>query len=733
MWDEAGCFVYEVTTRSRIFVRSSPSVEDNFNLVQNRYFDPEELVSVDLIRHAREDYTADGNGNANGNAHNINNYGSNNNNNNGPFLRLSDGSGWILAKQEQGGRGQGRQEEFVRRIPIEDASDRPDKLWTFYADNIPYGIELRRHPVEELRNPEDTNRFSPACGAGGITYLPMQKIVCDRKLCHGNTRFFRVQGTCGWVFDKRNGQRNNNNNNEDDHYREMIVESNLVETGLFAFRMTSTNGMAIRKSCHVGDGTNATKATIKQGEIIVADVIRHSPLDNGNGPFLRLTDGSGWLFQHKLGGSPLLEEIPITNGTFRLKIQTPNGIKPRGQPIDSYYYNDHTRVPVLKQGETILCDQKLSSPSGISFYRKKGTDSWIFDKHTSGDVSSEVIAEIVSEPESPSSCSLLGKTARNSNDDANFAAASNGLKHPWSPHFIRGNANAIYGLEEIDFDPRRKVISYKSARDDAIINVHFDNRMIGTVMGSNSNSNSNSNRTTQGRVQRFHRNCNDAELQAIFQDPRTYQRGGPQSIKRARLMPSPIATTALFQNTDTDRNWNGDGNDSSSNFRSELSRNPITPDASLSSTTSNIEVERDIGQYDDGFDAEQETRKNIMDCQNEMKNLRYREGNLLRAIQMHEEERMHDARTMKSRTEQIHLYRIQKEEDDRRRRLEQDVILRRIEEERRAVQDRRRKSRLVFENVYIGSIVGCFLGLVLSPVFGPVLVREFGLEHLLVM
>ena len=719
MWDEAGCFVYEVTARSRLFVRSSPSVEDNFNLVQNRYFDPEELVSVDLIRHAREDYTAD----INANAHN----NSNNNNNNGPFLRLSDGSGWILAKQQRGGgrgRGQGP-EEFVRRIPIEDASDRPDKVWTFYADNIPYGIELRRHPVEELHNPEDTNRFSPACGAGGMTYLPMQKIVCDRKLCHGNTRFFRVQGTCGWVFDKRNGQRRNNSNNGDDHYREMMVESNLVETGLFAFRMTSTNGMAIRKSCHVGDGTNTTKATIQQGEIVVADIIRHSPLDNGNGPFLRLTDGSGWLFQHKLGGSPLLEEIPITNGTFRLKIQTPNGIKPRGQPVDSYYYKDHARVSILKQGETIVCDQKLSSPSGTSFYRTKGTELWIFDKHTSGDdVVSEIIAEIVSEPESPNSCSLLEKTARNSNDDKYFATASNGLKHPWSPHFIRGNANAIYGLEEIDFDARRKVISYKSSHDDVIINVYFDTRMIGTVTGSNSNQ------TTQGRVQRFHRNCNDAELQAIFQDPRTYQRGGPESIKRARLMPSPIDTTRMLQNKD--KYWGNNG-DSNSSLGSESSRNPITPDSSLSSSN-NIEVGHVIEQYDDDdFDAEQDTRKNLIDCQNEMKNLRYREGNLLRAIQMHEEERMHEARTMRSRTEQIHLYRMQKEEDDRRRRLEQEAILRRIEEERRAIEDRRRKSRLVFENVYIGSIVGCFLGLALSPVFGPILVREFGLEHLLVM
>jgi hypothetical protein len=658
-----------------------------FNLVKNQYFDPEELISVDLIRHARVDYSDVC-------------YGDNTNDErrsargDGPFLRLSDGSGWILARQ----CGQ----DFVRRLPVEDAPA-SEKFWTFYADNIPFGVELRRHPVEQLNNTKDTNRFSPACG--GITYLPMQKIVCDRKISHGGTTFYRVQGTCGWVFDKRNAQRHNNSNNtkENDSYRQMMIEGNLVETGLFAFRMISSDGMAIRKFCHVGDGTNNTDATVKPGEIIVADIVRHSPLHNGNGPFLRLTDGSGWLFQHKHDCRPLLEEVPITNGKFRLMIRSAHGIKPRGQPIDSYYYRDHDRVSVLKQGDSIMCDRKISSPSGITFYRKKGTNFWIFDKHND-----ETIAEIVPEQGSPCG-SLLGKTARHSNDD-NF---DNGVRDSWSPHFIRGNANAIHGLEEIDFDPQRKVISYSSS-DAVIINVYFDTRTIGTVLDNSKNA----NRRTKGQEQRFYRQCNDAELQAILRDPTTYQRGIHQSNKRARLMPTPIDT--LSQNKDSI--WDGD--DSISNFWSESGQHPITPDSSLSS---NIEDDHEI----DDFDAEQETRLNLLDCQQEIRNLRYREGNLLRAIQMHEEQRIHEAQSRKMRAEQINRFRTQKEEENRRRRLEQEAILRRIEEQRRLERNQRDRSGLIFENLYIGSMVGCLLGLVLSPVFGPILVREFGLQHLL--
>ncbi len=686
IWDEAGCFVYEVT-QSRIFVRSSPSVEDNFNIIQNRYFDPEERVSVDLIRHAREDYTCD--------------YRGDNNRENilpdGPFLRLSDGSGWIVARQ-------GRQ-ELARRLPIEVPPD-SGKLWTFYADNVPFGIELRRHPVEEAKNPDDTNRFSPSCGA--MTYLPMQKIVCDRKLDLGDSKFFRVQGTCGWVFDKRSGQ---GNNIDGDRYSKMMIPGDLVETGLFAFRITSLNGMSIRKSFHVGDGTNCTNVTVKKGDIVLADIVRYSPLDNGNGPFLRLTDGSGWLFQHKHGGSPLLEEIPITTGSFSVKVLSPGGIKPRGQPIDSYYFIDHTRAPVSKQNEVILCDRKLLSPSGTSFYRKQGTDLWIFDRHDID--ASKAIAEVISEG-TPSISSLLGKTARNSNDN-DFV---NSLKYPWNPHYVRGNANGINGLEEIEFDPARKVISYRST-DNVVINVHFETRMIGIVINNHSNKN------RRARSQRFHRNCNDAELQAILQNPRTYQRGtSHQSNKRSRLIPSPI-DTMLDQNDD--RSCGGENSNSS--FGSvELQGNPITPDASLSS---NIEDDHDFDS--DGFDAEQETRNNLLDCQKEMQNLRYREGNLLRAIQIHEEEYMKEAQKMRTRSQQVTAYRIQKEdEEDRRFRLQREnEIPRRIEEERRVEQDRQRRGSVVFENIYVGSIVGCFIGLALSPVCGPFLVRQFGLEHLM--
>lgn len=693
IWDEAGCFVYEVT-QSRILIRSSPSVQDNFNIVQNRYFDPQELVSVDLIRHAREDYT---------NLYSRDDENSILQSPDGPFLRLSDGSGWILAHQDG--------LELARRLQVEEA---PGKPWTFYADNLPYGIELRRHPVEELQNPHDTNRFSALCG--GMQFWPMQKIVCDKKLDRGDSSFYRVQGTCGWVFEQRRGNRNDNSN-ENRPYKRMMIPGDLVDKGLFAFRVVCANGMHIRKSCHVGNGSNCTNVTVRQGDIVVADILRHSPLDNGNGPFLRLTDGSGWLFQHKHGSRSLLEEVSITSGTFHVKVLAPNGIKLRGQPIDSYYFIDHIRAPVLKQDEVIMCDRKLSSPSGTCFYRKQGTDLWICDKRN-GDDPEEILAEIL-----PEERSLLGKTPRNSDDNTFLNTTSN--KTPWSPHYVRGNANGINGLEEIDFDPTRKVISYRSA-ENVIINVYFETRIIGIVTHDNTNQSS----RAMDRCQRFHRNCNDAELYALLQDPKSYQRGSHQSNKRARLIPSPI-NTLLCQDEDQSLGRRESFNSTTTSFGSiESQRNLITPDASLSSGT-NVETEQEFDC--DDSNVEQETRENLLDCQKEIQNLLYRQGNLLRAIQIHEEEHRKEAQQMKIRTEQVEAFRIQREEEeDQRFRMQGLNQIARRRAEGPPAQDRRRGS-IVLENIWVGSIVGCVIGLAVSPICGPSLVQMLGLEDLMAL
>lgn len=73
-WPVQGCFVYQITSEKGVGVRSSPNVGDDNRTGAN--FAHGDLVSVDLIRPSRHPGSA-----------------------NGPFLRLSDGSGWIFAKK----------------------------------------------------------------------------------------------------------------------------------------------------------------------------------------------------------------------------------------------------------------------------------------------------------------------------------------------------------------------------------------------------------------------------------------------------------------------------------------------------------------------------------------------------------------------------------------------------------------------------------------------------------
>lgn len=642
IWDESGCFVYEVVCEDRVLVRSSPS-NWNFHVVQNLYFEHGEWISVDLIRHSREDTAQQ-------------------QQREGPFLRLSDGSGWILAKEQN--------RDLVKRILVEEEPIEDDQpVWTFRADNLPKGVDLLRHPVEHLSSKE--NLFPP--DEGGRTFRPMQEIVCDRKVqCSNNgSNFFRVQGTCGWVLDRT--QRPGNN-----HYRQLIIPSRLVEPGLFAFRILAPDGLQIRKACHVGDGSsNLTSANVQYGEIVIASLVRQSPLNNGNGPFVRLSDGSGWLFQHQQGRR-LLEEVPVQSGRYELCLQRPT--RPRGQPLQDYFYQNCSSSigPQLQPGDTVVCDRKVTNPNTrVTWYRQKDTDFWIWDKETNdSDTESEsIVSSIISEgpPE-------IGVPT----------------KQPWSLAFVRGNANAIGGLEEVKWEPQGRVLSFRSIRDGVtILHIHLDTRTIGQMIES----------TLGGRRQEFHRNCSDTDLKELLMlcPGRCHKRA------RSSLPPSPIPTRWLPDEDD----YNG------------LSQQQrlVSPDATVSNSDIEQEsVREDTSRHDEDdseeFNAEYECRRNLIDCQRQIRNLLYRQGNLLRSLQLHEEEKHREALDWKSKTEQLLRYQRQVDEQEHRRQPQLEA----------PVPPRRRRNT-VTESMLVGSIVGGFVGLSVSPLFGPWIVDQLGLQQ----
>jgi hypothetical protein len=259
-WNETGCFVYQLL--GPVGVRSSPSGDDDNRT--ERSFSEGEMVAIDLIRHSRTKPTTDGT------------------KKDGPYLRLADHSGWMFERKKG--------EVFMKRMPVDVG------LWTLYADNFPVGIHLRNHPIDLL------HKFTVAdlLLKPNVSILPMQKIYCDRKVTDGNgIQFYRVQGIDNaWVFDKRiiSG--------EEDHF--MLLPENKVRTGLFAYQIL--DHVAIRSSTSVSKKVK-TSLIGRPGDLVVGDVLRESPFQANNGPFLRLTDGSGWLFVYKYDDQPLFPWI----------------------------------------------------------------------------------------------------------------------------------------------------------------------------------------------------------------------------------------------------------------------------------------------------------------------------------------------------------------------------------------------------------------------------------------
>jgi len=417
--DEEGCFVYRML--KSVAVRSALNVGDECKTKLS--FNCGDLVSVNLIRQSRVTGS-----------------------NNGPFLRLSDCSGWLFERKYG--------EKMMERLTVTEG------LWAMYADNKNTGTALRRHPFD------NSPKMEPS-----TAYLPMQKIYCDRRVVHPNSGVvsYRVQGTGGWVFDKRISA------NKESF---MLLPEKSVKKGLFIYEVLSA--LAIRSRPSTSDGAK-TSVIVNENELISCNAIRESPYNSGNGPFVRLTDGSGWLFKHKENCSDVfLKQVSIEEGSWMFKVlNSPSGIALRRQPIDNKMHYDKT----FKPEEIVTCDKKVKASTGVNFYRVKGTDGWVFDKR--GD--------------SP----MLQLVQHKRNPDISSSS--------WDVNYIRGIA-AASSLKEVMFNPESRVISFKGEESEARINIYYTTRTVGTAM----------DHPSRGKTQLFRRNCSDEELVAIMKDPRTH-------------------------------------------------------------------------------------------------------------------------------------------------------------------------------------------------------------------
>lgn len=458
--DEEGCFVYQYVGGGSIGIRTCQSVDDKyFHQDQNMTISNGELVSIDLVSPSRSPGST-----------------------NGPFLRLSDREGWLFEKKYD--------KLMMKRIPVSSG------LWCFFVDNCPVGMALRRHPIDRADMRVKTG-----------TYQPMQKIYCDRKVQHPDTgvNFYRVQGTEGWVFDRRV-------TGDEGEHRHMLLAENMVSRGLFVYECIDKNGVCIRDKPDVGTDSR-TDLSIKCGELVSVDAVRKSPFPYHNGPFLRLTDGSGWVFEKKKGQT-MFKRLRLEQGSWSLKVlNSPTGIGLRRLPIDRQSLRTTT---TLGPGTIVLCTRMVQSSSGVKFYQVQGSDDWVLDSRDGE--------------------SLLAVVYRHDSEPSlNFSDSLNDHTKSWHPEFVRGVAASVDGVTEINFNETSRVLSFRTA-DGARVNVYFTTRTVGTALSH----------PVQGSTQLFRRNCTADELIKILENPRFHTGKG---YKRRRddphEYPDSVSSSAL--------------------------------------------------------------------------------------------------------------------------------------------------------------------------------------------
>jgi len=468
--EDEGCFVYKALRD--VIVLCAPSIHPEYR--STRWFRQGDLASVDQILHVS---LADGVG---------------------PYLRLSDGSGWLC----EGLRDLG---QLMERVEVETG------LWGFYVQNDPIGVVVRNHPMDQLQEGQNNYLYR----VPEIKLKPLRKVFCDRRVVGKNgIKFYRVQGIkhYAWIFDIRiSGDIEKIDSNQEEiekHLDIMLLPESKVQTGLFAFQ--ALHEIDIRSMARVGDDLR-TGWSIKKNHIVTVNLIVEPPFPNsGNGPYLRLTDGTGWLFVSK-DNQKVMRQLPIEEGLWKLRVCKNVGIQPRIQPIDD---TPNRYSKVYTHTECVVSDRRIPAPPtsksdpGTFFYRIEGNLGWLFDRRGSQNI-----------------MELIESSPTNDNPGAGVT------RDAWTSEFVRGIVTALEGLEEMAYDASNHVISFRHRQEGALINVFHLTRVVCTTLDPPSH----------GRTQLTHRDCTVAELVEILKNPRVHTVGDSKAQPASQEQTSTAA------------------------------------------------------------------------------------------------------------------------------------------------------------------------------------------------
>ena len=387
------------------------------------------------------------------------------------FARLSDGSGWIPTSIEHGGSGSSSL-AAVEEVTVEMG------LWSFYVMELQ---TLRRHPTYRLDGPQNIIKQAE--------YFPMQKIYCDRVIAGATAsdKWFRVQGTSGWICSM-----------SEKGTTPLLLDSDAVASGIFIFQAIWSIQVRSKQST---SEDFLTSHWVRRDDVVEVDLV----VEDGDNRFLRLADGSGWLFTHKKDGTETMKELPVQFGSYELRVlTTPGSLCLRRNPSEGQAHElDHT----FPQGSLLQADECVSISRGnedLRYFRVIGTTGWVAEK-----IHSVQALDLLT-------------------TDTNVTSGSERSDgEGWTPDFVRGVAAALENVFESKFFKDALVLEFHSTEDVQMI-VFCRTRTIGVL-------------ACKGEAYTWYRDCSSRQLFELLKMDMAQAMVAGGSIKRS---PSQISVSS---------------------------------------------------------------------------------------------------------------------------------------------------------------------------------------------
>eukprot|EP00746_Dinoflagellata_sp_MGD_P000180 gnl/MRDRNA2_/MRDRNA2_100322_c0_seq1.p1 gnl/MRDRNA2_/MRDRNA2_100322_c0~~gnl/MRDRNA2_/MRDRNA2_100322_c0_seq1.p1 ORF type:complete len:849 (+),score=160.07 gnl/MRDRNA2_/MRDRNA2_100322_c0_seq1:98-2644(+) len=290
----------------------------------------------------------------------------------GAILKLGDGRGWVL--------------EYVNGIRFLQATSRlaPDTVergdWTYIVVD-PKGICPRSEPTHDK-----AAKLKRCIEEGEVVRVTERKIV-------DGTMFLKTGSPAGWVFEVQPGDQS--------RIRMRMVS---VEQGMWSYQVRAEKGIALRMRCSFSDAAKAGHGPSK-GEIVRVK----ERLQCGETTFLRLADGTGWVFDKKNGRQmldligpkdvhepskaslvmPVLESGAVSapsqdasvadskaeSSGWHYIVLDPKGIRPR---TEAAYDKGIKLKHRIEEGEVVHVVERKPG-EGTLFLKLSSPSGWVFD------------------------------------------------------------------------------------------------------------------------------------------------------------------------------------------------------------------------------------------------------------------------------------------------------------------------------------------------------------------